>query len=116
MRERDLQYVPSTIYVEEPEVHLHPKYQSLLADMFVEAYQKYNIHFIIETHSEYLIRKLQVLVADKENKLTPNDVSLNYVEKDKNGISTNRKIELEDGRLSEPFGPGFFDRGYKRLS
>ena len=49
-------------------------------------------------------------MADKENKLTPKDVSLNYVEKDKSGISTNRKIEiLEDGRLSEPFGPGFFD-------
>ena len=108
--EQEIKYGPSTIYVEEPEVHLHPKYQSLLADMFVEAYQKYNIHFIIETHSEYLIRKLQVLVADKENKLMPNDVSLNYVDKDENGISTNRKIEiLEDGRLSEPFGPGFFD-------
>lgn len=109
--ERDLQYVPSTIYVEEPEVHLHPKYQSLLADMFVEAYQKYNIHFIIETHSEYLIRKLQVLVADKGNNLTPNDVSLNYVEKDKNGISTNRKIEIrEDGSLDGSlFGTGFYD-------
>lgn len=102
-------YLQSFIAVEEPEVHLHPKYQSLLADMFVEAYQKYNIHFIIETHSEYLIRKLQVMVADKDNALTPNDVSLNYVEKE-DGISTNRKIEiLEDGRLSEPFGPGFFD-------
>ena len=110
----EVKYVDShlrhIIAVEEPEVHLHPKYQSLLADMFVEAYQNYSIHFIIETHSEYLIRKLQVLVADKENKLTPNDVSLNYVDKDENGISTNRKIEiLEDGRLSEPFGPGFFD-------
>ena len=101
---------PYFICVEEPEIHLHPKYQSMLADMFVEAYQKYNIHFIIETHSEYLIRKLQVMVADKENNLTPNDVSLNYVEKNKNGVSSNRKIEiLEDGRLSEPFGPGFFD-------
>lgn len=103
-------YTPKVICVEEPEVHLHPKYQSLLADMFVEAYQKYNIHFIIETHSEYLIRKLQVMVADKENALTPNDVSLNYVEKDENGISHNRQIKIqEDGRLSEPFGPGFFD-------
>ena len=103
-------YRHSFIAIEEPEVHLHPKYQSLLADMFVEAYQKYNIHFIIETHSEYLIRKLQVLVADKENKLTPNDVSLNYVDKDENGVSHNRQIKIqEDGRLSEPFGPGFFD-------
>ncbi len=98
------------ICVEEPEIHLHPKYQSLLADMFVEAFQKYNIHFIIETHSEYLIRKLQVMVADKENVLMPNDISLNYVEKDEEGISHNRQIKvLEDGRLNEPFGPGFFD-------
>jgi hypothetical protein len=101
----------NTIAIEEPEIHLHPKYQSLLADMFVEAYQKYNIHFIIETHSEYLIRKLQVLVADKENILTPNDVSLNYVEKNEDGISTNRKIEIrEDGSLDGTlFGSGFYD-------
>lgn len=103
-------YPTHVICVEEPEIHLHPKYQSMLAEMFVEAYQKYNIHFIIETHSEYLIRKLQVMVADKDNSLTSNDVSLNYVEKDENGVSTNRKIEiLKDGRLSEPFGTGFFD-------
>lgn len=103
-------YKPRIICVEEPEVHLHPKYQSLLADMFVEAYQKYNIHFIIETHSEYLIRKLQLMVADKDIALTSNDVSLNYVEKNEDGISHNRQIKiLEDGRLSEPFGPGFYD-------
>ncbi len=103
-------YLKSFIAVEEPEVHLHPKYQSLLAEMFVEAYQKYNIHFIIETHSEYLIRKLQVMVADKKNALLPSDVSLNYVEKEGDGVSANRKIEIgEDGRLSEPFGKGFLD-------
>ena len=101
---------PQVICVEEPEVHLHPKYQSLLAEMFVEAYQKYNIHFIIETHSEYLIRKLQVMVADKENALSSNNVSLNYVEKDEDGVSHNRQIKIqEDGRLSEPFGTGFLD-------
>ena len=104
------EYPPKYICVEEPENHLHPKYQSLLAEMFVEAYQKYNIHFIIETHSEYLIRKLQVMVADKENKLTSNEVSINYVDKDENGISHNRQIKIqEDCRLSEPFGPGFYD-------
>lgn len=103
-------YLNSFIAVEEPEVHLHPKYQSLLAEMFVEAYQKYNIHFIIETHSEYLIRKLQVMVADKENELRPNDVSLNYVEKVENGASYNRQIKIqEDGRLDGSFGEGFYD-------
>lgn len=107
---RENNIAPRYICVEEPEVHLHPKYQSMLAKMFVEAYREYNIHFIIETHSEYLIRKLQVMVADKENKLTSNEVSINYVDKDENGISHNRQIKIqEDGRLSEPFGPGFYD-------
>lgn len=103
----DLKHV---ICIEEPEVHLHPQYQSWLAEMFVEAYQKHNTHFIIETHSEYLIRKLQVIIADKDNSLTSNDVSLNYVEKDEDGASTNRKIGIkEDGRLMDSFGEGFFD-------
>lgn len=106
----DMTYPPRFIAVEEPEVHLHPKFQSLLADMFVEAYQKYNIHFIIETHSEYLIRKLQVMVADKDNPLKSNDVSLNYVEKDEEGVSHNRQIKIkDDGGLSDSFGKGFYD-------
>ena len=109
-REVILEYRPHIICVEEPENHLHPKFQSLLADMFIEAYKKYNIRFIIETHSEYLIRKLQVMVADKENSLTTNDVSLNYIEKNKDGISRNKQIKiLEDGGLSDSFGAGFYD-------
>ena len=106
----DIQYVPQIIAIEEPEIHLHPKFQSLLADMFLEAYEKYNIHFIVETHSEYLIRKFQVMVADKGNALSPNDVSLNYVENGNDGSSTNRKIGIKkDGGLMDSFGEGFFD-------
>ncbi len=100
----------NTIAIEEPEIHLHPKYQSLLAEMFVEAYEKYKIHFIIETHSEYLIRKLQVMVADKDCKLTPNNISLNYIESGKDEISSNLQIQiLDDGGLSDSFGEGFYD-------
>jgi len=103
----------NTILIEEPEIHLHPKYQSLLADMMVDAYQNYNIHFIVETHSEYLIRKLQVLVA--ENKVDLNKISLNYFDDpdaEKRGPYTPqlKKIDiLPDGRLADKFGVGFFD-------
>ena len=102
-------YEQQTIAVEEPEIHLHPAFQSKLADMFASA-AEYNIHFIVETHSEYLIRKLQVMVADKDCNLKSESVSLNYVDKGEDGISYNKPITIkEDGDLSDSFGPGFYD-------
>lgn len=109
---RHFQYEMKTICVEEPEIHLHPKYQSLLADMFVEAYQEYNIHFIIETHSEYLIRRLQTLVASKNNDLSSDNISIYYIatnDKYDNGDIVRRINIKKDGRLASAFGAGFFD-------
>ena len=101
----------TTIIVEEPEIHLHPKYQSLLADMFLEAYEKYNIHFIIETHSEYLIRKAQVLVAEAEyanieELHLANPFRVYYIPK--NGGPYDMKFKTS-GRFENSFGVGFFD-------
>ena len=56
------------ILIEEPEQNLHPSLQSKLADLFYEINEKYKIRFIVETHSEYLIRKAQVIVGDMECK------------------------------------------------
>lgn len=100
------------ICVEEPEIHLHPSYQSLLAEMFADAYKNYGIHFIIETHSEYLIRRLQTLVAQKL--VSSEEISLLYVYGQKNirpkGTTLIDNIDiLPNGILSKPFGSGFFD-------
>ncbi len=106
----------TTIAVEEPEIHLHPKYQSLLADMFVDAYRERKTHFIIETHSEYLIRRLQLLVAgvETEQKLDKDDVAISYIytkdEAEKAGQPLVKNISIcDDGYLDDTFGSGFFD-------
>ncbi len=99
-----------TIIVEEPELSLHPNYQSLLADVIDYAYNFFGVSFIIETHSEYLIRKLQFLRA--KNYFNQKTVLIYNMSKPSlsNPKSGNRKIDINlDGSLSEPFGEGFYD-------
>lgn len=52
----------SLVLLEQPELHLHPKVQSRLGDFFARA--KPDIRLLIETHSEYLITRLRLRVAE----------------------------------------------------
>lgn len=111
-----IRYAPSLLIIEEPESNLHPKWQSLLADMFTEASNKFNIQIIIETHSEYLIRKFQTLVAEK--KLKQQDVKILYLRGINQTIQGKKQIENvlfgDDGSIDfKIFDGGFFDENYK---
>jgi predicted ATPase len=91
------------IMIEEPETNLHPCLQSRLAEMFYDAFKQFGIRFILETHSEYLIRKTQAIV-NRTNDLEA--FKLYYIDNSK-GIHEMRY--REDGKFMDEFGPGFFD-------
>ncbi len=97
-----------TLIIEEPELNLHPALQSKLCEMFYEAYHKYGIKFIIETHSEYIIRRSQLFVKDLDADSNP--FATIYFDKDitKDEFVWNMKYR-EDGKFSNEFGSGFFD-------
>lgn len=107
------EYDYSLIAIEEPENHLHPNYQSMLAEMFYDAYKCFNIHFIVETHSEYMIRKTQLMVAERT--IEVGKIGLFYLYSPNKEIKDDQKsriiqIEIEsDGSLSDNFGSGFYD-------
>lgn len=65
-----------TLLVNQPEVHLHPSSQALLGNYF--STRLGNRRYIIETHSEYLINRLRLLVV--EGKLESKDVSILFLE------------------------------------
>jgi predicted ATPase len=107
--------VAAILLIEEPEANLHPQLQSLLAVLFEEVTRNFSIRLIVETHSEYLIRKLQLLVASaKVGVEHGNNVMLYYMDQtlDDTGLpatSVRRIIIQPDGKLSDDFGNGFFD-------
>ncbi|WP_415326296.1 AAA family ATPase [Chryseobacterium sp. MMS23-Vi53] len=103
-----------TIIVEEPELNLHPALQSKLANFFHEVNIEYGIDFIIETHSEYIIRKSQLLVVDNEytdsNGLNPNPFTINYFDINNGPYPMNF---TKNGKFDKNFGEGFYDEAAK---
>lgn len=105
----DLVVVKKIILLEEPETNLHPRLQSLIADFLIDAIKTFEIRFIIETHSEYIIRKTQILTSEK--KIKQSDCLIYYFnEKSSPQENKVKKIEIKsNGSLSDEFGNGFFD-------
>lgn len=102
------------IIVEEPEQNLHPKMQSKLANLFSDLNEDRGFKFLIETHSEYLIRRTQVLVANmglNECEIDlQNPFKVYYFPSD--GSPYDMKY-LANGHFEEAFGEGFFDEAGK---
>lgn len=82
----------STVILEEPEIHLHPLAQSVLAELFAEASRERQIQFVIETHSEHLFRRMQTLVA--RDVLSTDECELYFVEQDQ-GTAQLRRLQLD---------------------
>lgn len=107
------------VIFEQPELHLHPAAQARLADLFVSCVgdrmeKNYINRIMIETHSEHLIRRLQVLVADPDIKFNYDQIAIYYVDKDEDGSSHVMEMKLtENGQFEKPWPSGFFDKSYE---
>ena len=87
----------STLILEQPEIHLHPSVQAGLADVFIDAIQKRDIQIVLESHSEYLLKRLQRRIAEIErpyDSFTEDDVAL-YFCSNEGGESRARELEVD---------------------
>ena len=86
-------YAPkgSTIIFEQPEIHLHPSVQADLADLFIEGIhsredgEERKNQFIVESHSEHFLRRLQRRIA--EEVIKPEEVAIYFCEPRPSGSS-----------------------------
>ncbi len=107
------------VMIEQPELHLHPRLQARFSEMLAAAVEpellddgeggatNKAVHFLIETHSEHLIRALGLLVEKK--KLQPRDISLLKMWRDEDNIVRVESIRFDShGRFLDSWPKGFF--------
>ena len=73
----------ATVLIEEPEIHLHPKAQTELAEVLAETAKAEDKQIIMTTHSEHLVERLLLLVA--EGTLAQDDLAIYSFSKDEKG-------------------------------
>jgi hypothetical protein len=96
----------SVLVMQQPELHLHPAAQFALGDLFAQT-KNNNVQTIIETHSEHMLLRILLLVAQK--RISAEDVAVYYVHpvKDRKAIVS---IGINDqGKFTSPWPNGFFD-------
>jgi len=105
---------PKLLLIEEPECNLHPALQSRLANLFhaITSEGEYNlqdqVHLLIETHSEYIIRKSQNIVKNQPS--AKNIFKTYYIKDDGKKDDKPESLEYnENGTFKNKFGTGFFD-------
>ena len=103
----------STLVFEQPELHLHPKVQTLLGDFFLSM-ALCNKQCIVETHSEYFIDRLRfrIAAAPPEKELN-SQAKIYFVEKPTQASSFREVVINEYGAISD-WPEGFFDQSQQQ--
>ena len=97
----------SVLVFEQPELHLHPRVQTLLAD-FMLSMAMLGKQCIVETHSEYLINRLRLRAAEDPSDKTQDMFALYFVEKE-GPKSQYRLVDINEYGGMSSWPSGFFD-------
>jgi hypothetical protein len=93
------------VYLEQPEIHLHPRAQVALAQILVDSANR-GVRVVLETHSELLLLAVQSLVA--EGKILPDLVKLHWFKRRDDGVTEVSSADLDEtgafGDWPEDFG------------
>jgi len=106
-------YAPATmVTVEQPELHIHPRFQVELADLFISTCDRHP--YLIETHSEHLILRLLRRVREHHENaegsgLAPDKISIIYLAPSSEGVVVTRLEVTPDGDFEQRWPGGFFD-------
>lgn len=107
----------SVVCIEQPELHIHPSVQVGLGDLFIDGAMNKGLSFLIETHSEHLVMRLQRRIRETsagdlpagQMPLSATDVNIVCVDRNDIGAVCAVEIGLDpDGKFTDRWPQGFF--------
>ena len=119
------------VCIEQPELHVHPKVQVGLGDLFISAFVPNELRLalggcgqcILETHSEHLLLRMLRRIRETssgeigtpEFSIRPDQIAVNFIEPGEQGMQVRRLHVDEEGDFSDRWPHGFFEERYGEL-
>lgn len=115
-----------SVYIQQPELHLHPKLQASMAQIFIESFvtNDKSRNYIIETHSELVVLRILKVIRKnygtknllKERALLADDVNVIFAVKDCGGVTTYKHLRIsKNGDFLDKWPDGFFEERDQEL-
>jgi predicted ATPase len=109
-------------FIEQPELHLHPKSQCEIGDVFIASLNKGHTT-VVESHSEHLLLRILRRIREthkgylipKELKIKPEDITIYYFQPTENGTRIKHIRVDEYGEFIDRWPDGFFSERDKEL-
>jgi predicted ATPase len=98
----------SIVIIEQPELHLHPRLESQLADFFLLC-AKQGRQIVVETHSEHLINRLRLRIAEDKSNSVQDMVKILYAEQENDETHFNEALIDSYGGLANEWPRDFLD-------
>jgi len=81
------------VYIEQPEIHLHPRAQVALTQLLVDAANR-GVRVVAETHSSLLLLALQTLIA--KGRIAPDNVAMHWFERRDDGVTEVTTADVDE--------------------
>ena len=100
---------PAMFLLQQPEAHLHPSAQAALGSLFCRVVSDREHQLVVETHSDYLLDRVRMLIRRRKTKLKPEDISILFFERKSSGVA------IHSLRLDEQGSVRDAPEGYRRF-
>lgn len=109
------------VLIEQPELHIHPRIQVGLGDLYLQSAAKFQRNFLIETHSEALLLRMMKRIRQTRDGELPvdvppaskDDIAVYLIQNEGKGVAVMQMRINDRGEFLKPWPKGLFEESLR---